>query len=517
MGKTLFKLKLKNYHLLLLCTAILVVVIIGTIMLTTNLKLGPIDYKKEYNLDSAYEMIKNENFSVTVLGAKDDKKTSDYTIRYRNNRDTDINMVLLDASYNFENQSFNDFAIDYIKKQVYYNYENANIIYQDENNIVYSIKNNFENDIETDDEYYIEANYEEYCDYFITERDNIFIIFYADGSIKNQDEDMQFILYIIDNAIINNKADLSEYIEIANEDSSHRAYNDLKEIEKKKYDEIYECLIVNGERFQPEDGDEEGRDEVEYFNAFEALRYDIVNLDLENYDLYEDRETGEFVADYYNNVILPCRGNGTYSGKWDIENYELTEDELIKFNNTVKEIVENMPESLSTYGKYKYLAECICNIAEYDIEGMEEADALEDKYYKGLISAEEKYDNTNWRLNSTVSVFADGKSICGGYAKAYLYLCEKVGLYCEVTTDTYREHAYNLIKLGNKIYFTDVTWMDSGIDEQFAYTYEEAFKNGHEKLTREKDEYEMDWRGNKINTLGTIEWNDIKHFNFWDT
>ena len=52
-------------------------------------------------------------------------------------------------------------------------------------------------------------------------------------------------------------------------------------------------------------------------------------------------------------------------------------------------------------------------------------------------------------------------SLCDGYSKAYQYLLNKVGLIriLQPVRETGGSHAWNL-KLGDKWYYTDVTWDD---------------------------------------------------------
>ena len=64
----------------------------------------------------------------------------------------------------------------------------------------------------------------------------------------------------------------------------------------------------------------------------------------------------------------------------------------------------------------------------------------------------------------------EGKAVCSGYARAYQHLMNKVGIPTWFVTGTSYNpttgaavgHAWNLVKLDGKWYYTDVTWDDQG-------------------------------------------------------
>lgn len=59
----------------------------------------------------------------------------------------------------------------------------------------------------------------------------------------------------------------------------------------------------------------------------------------------------------------------------------------------------------------------------------------------------------------------DGYAVCAGYADAYQYLLNKIGIECYVVSSDKINHAWNLVRLGGKYYHADVTWDD--IDEKY--------------------------------------------------
>lgn len=63
----------------------------------------------------------------------------------------------------------------------------------------------------------------------------------------------------------------------------------------------------------------------------------------------------------------------------------------------------------------------------------------------------------------------EGEAVCAGYARAYHYLLQRVGIEAwsisgtsiNPTTFTLEGHRWNMVKLDNKWYYTDVTWDDN--------------------------------------------------------
>ena len=99
-----------------------------------------------------------------------------------------------------------------------------------------------------------------------------------------------------------------------------------------------------------------------------------------------------------------------------------------------------MPENLSTYDKYRYLATVISLVTDYD-----------------------HYSLGGWQVGTAYGSIVGGYSICQGYSRGFLYLCEKAGLWCVtvdgVAGDNY-SHMWNMVRLDTGYYHIDVTWSD---------------------------------------------------------
>lgn len=96
--------------------------------------------------------------------------------------------------------------------------------------------------------------------------------------------------------------------------------------------------------------------------------------------------------------------------------------------------------------------------SEYDI-------AL--KAYEYIVNHTE-YDDASSHNQTILSVFANGRSVCAGYARAYQYLLQRAGMSCAYVQGEARtadggseSHAWNLVRIDGQYTFVDPTWGDS--------------------------------------------------------
>jgi hypothetical protein len=104
-------------------------------------------------------------------------------------------------------------------------------------------------------------------------------------------------------------------------------------------------------------------------------------------------------------------------------------------SNKADEILATAPSG--EYEKIKYIYEYIVNTTDYDLNAP---------------------DN-----QSPYSALINGASVCGGYAGAFQYLCDKAGIYCGSVSGEIRGrglHAWNFVRLNDQFYWIDVTWGD---------------------------------------------------------
>lgn len=113
----------------------------------------------------------------------------------------------------------------------------------------------------------------------------------------------------------------------------------------------------------------------------------------------------------------------------------------------VKKCLTDLPENAGEYETIRYFYEYIIENTEY------------------------RSDSPN--SQNICSVMIDGESVCQGYAKAFQYLCHKVGINATLVTGYANDegHAWNLVYADGKPYFVDVTWGDASYIMEEDATY----------------------------------------------
>lgn len=107
----------------------------------------------------------------------------------------------------------------------------------------------------------------------------------------------------------------------------------------------------------------------------------------------------------------------------------------VEFYNTVNTMLTQV-QNLSNYEKEKRLHDILIEKIEYD---------------KGADMNQSAY-----------SALVEGKSVCAGYARAYQYLMQRLGIPCYYCTGFAGEdHAWNIVALDDGYYNVDVTWDDT--------------------------------------------------------
>ncbi|MBQ3161571.1 MAG: hypothetical protein IJC04_05535 [Oscillospiraceae bacterium] len=97
------------------------------------------------------------------------------------------------------------------------------------------------------------------------------------------------------------------------------------------------------------------------------------------------------------------------------------------------------------------------------------------KYFHDYLASNVVYDETAENCRDIYGVFVDKKAICGGYSKAFSYLCDKVGIETiTVTGDADGEaHMWNMVKIDGQWYNIDITYAvtDSELGSYVRYDY----------------------------------------------
>lgn len=148
------------------------------------------------------------------------------------------------------------------------------------------------------------------------------------------------------------------------------------------------------------------------------------------------------------------------NGKADLE--QIKED-MDLMDHIIKRIVRKMPQGLTAYDQYYYLAAVLSEHITYDTQ------------------ARNRY--------TAFGALVSGRAVCEGYSAAFLLLCKEADLWC-----AYRHglpkgtgHVWNMIKLDSGIYNVDVTWCDN------AETFERKW---YENFAR--SDVDFDWNGHEM-------------------
>lgn len=91
-----------------------------------------------------------------------------------------------------------------------------------------------------------------------------------------------------------------------------------------------------------------------------------------------------------------------------------------------------------------------------------ESDSEKERYVHDALMQMVEYDAAAPMNQSAYSALAGGRSVCAGYARAFQYLMQQLGIPCYYCTGFAGEdHAWNIIKTGNSFRNVDVTWDDT--------------------------------------------------------
>lgn len=121
---------------------------------------------------------------------------------------------------------------------------------------------------------------------------------------------------------------------------------------------------------------------------------------------------------------------------------EYIEDEIELFNAVCNLVIENMPNDVSTYDKYNYLALFIDACTNYDSNAS-----------AGIMSL------------TPYGCIIGHESVCLGFSNTFLYLCELADLWCYSVSGKAlyngETHGWNMVMLEDGTYYVDVTWCDN--------------------------------------------------------
>lgn len=169
--------------------------------------------------------------------------------------------------------------------------------------------------------------------------------------------------------------------------------------------------------------------------------------------------TGAFGFSYdYKDMVLSIEPE--YSSYFTRESVEI-------FNAKVDEILKNVSSAASDIEKLLVLHEYLVTHVEYD-------------HSKKKPGAYDAY-----------GCLVNGMAVCQGYSEGYHCLLKKMGINCKVVYSGTLEHTWNMVKLGGKWYYIDVTYDDPDTTDPF-YCRHTNFLRSRDGLV-DADHNSNDW------------------------
>ena len=194
-------------------------------------------------------------------------------------------------------------------------------------------------------------------------------------------------------------------------------YNTLDSNKKAAYDAMLTAIKAHRDRFDIPDGVKiSGDDYVELYQLIYDFEYSIFDLDV-NIRYTSASNTGNVVSAQLSYLYTA----------------EQVDDMQKKIDAAADKIISELGNEMSEYEIVKFFYDKLASEVEYN----ENAENLRDIY----------------------GALVEKSTVCGGYARAFSYLCSKVGIETITTLGDFNEtpHMWNMVKIDGKWYHVDVT------------------------------------------------------------
>ena len=122
-------------------------------------------------------------------------------------------------------------------------------------------------------------------------------------------------------------------------------------------------------------------------------------------------------------------------------------DDIASLDAIVDAMLNNTA-GMSDYEKLEYAFELLLSASEYAFDG-------------------EGNPITNENTITLIGALIDGYAVCEGYAMAFNFLCDALGISSFVIVSEELDHAWNIVELDGAWYFVDTTWSDTSSDAYF--------------------------------------------------
>ena len=164
-------------------------------------------------------------------------------------------------------------------------------------------------------------------------------------------------------------------------------------------------------------------------------------------------------------------------------------------NDRVLDVVVRYYPHADTVEEYNACWEKMQSAAEYLIQGVKDNSDLTD-VEKALILHDRlavwtQYDvagmnaGTKNKIHTAYGPLGDGAAVCQGYAMAYMYLLDLVGIESDYCSSDTLNHGWNIVYIDGQAYHVDVTWDDpiDGYSAQYSDTYGRVYHNNFLRST----------------------------------
>lgn len=223
--------------------------------------------------------------------------------------------------------------------------------------------------------------------------------------------------------------------------------------EQKSLYDRFVAAAKNCERLTVSDKEYGGDLKAAFFALYRPLTYsepDIASyftIDAKS-ELLASEMTTRYVS-VFDRYFDPDRDGNAELSTGDVTMEKIKHDAKL-LDSVVKRVVRFMPDGLSAYDKYYYLA--------------------------AVLSEKVSYDKRPDNCYTAYGALIGGRAVCEGYTSAYYLLCREAGLWC-----AYRDgqpsgvgHTWNMVKLESGIYNVDITWCD-GYGKPFEKDFYDCF------------------------------------------
>lgn len=193
---------------------------------------------------------------------------------------------------------------------------------------------------------------------------------------------------------------------------------DLLDSDKKAvYDAMLTAIKSHANEFRIPEGIKISGDEyVELYQLIYDFEYSIFDLDVKI----------RYTSDSRSGCVVSAQLSYLYTA-------EQVDDMMKKTDEAADRIISELKDGMSEYEVVKFFYDKLASEIEYN----ENAENLRDIY----------------------GALVDRSTVCGGYARAFSYLCSKVGIESMTTLGDFNEtpHMWNMVRIDGNWYHVDVT------------------------------------------------------------